>query len=183
MSSVNNISLYIPRVFANYTKDNIAEAFEKVFIGKVSKIDLVAKMCSDGKSYNSAYIHFEYWYDNVGAANFQQRVLDPNQEARLIYDEPWYWIVFENKTKKHTPGDRKPRINLGDLNEKLEKSSTMYESKDLEIEEEINHNIYIDGRYVKELERINNEAQCYIGRLHAEIANLKYEQARFNLPV
>ena len=183
MSSVPNVSLYIPHVFANFVKADIIEAFEKVFIGKVSKIDFVSKIGNDRKPYNSAYIHFEYWYDNAGAVNFQNRVLNPNQEARLIYDEPWYWIVLENKSKKHIPGERKPCINLGDLNEKRENLNLMCESKDTIIEEEINHNIYIDGRYVKELERIKNETQSYIDHLHSEIKKLQYEQALFNLPV
>jgi hypothetical protein len=34
-------------------------------------------------------------------------------EARVVYDEPWYWIVLENKARKHIPGERKPRIDLG----------------------------------------------------------------------
>jgi hypothetical protein len=29
-----------------------------------------------------------------------------------MYDDPWYWLVLENKGKKHVPGDRKPRIDL-----------------------------------------------------------------------
>ena len=182
MSSVRNISLYIPRVFSKFTKKYIAEAFEKVFIGKVSKIDFVSKMYN-GTVYNSVYIHFEYWYDNVAAFNFQNRVLDPNQEARLIYDEPWYWIVLENKAKKHIPGERKPRINLGDLNEKKETSNTMCESKDCMIEKEINHNIYIDSRYVEELEKITFESLSCINHLQNEIKHLKLDQALVNLPV
>jgi hypothetical protein len=123
MSSVRNISLYIPRVFSNFTKKYIAEAFEKIFIGKVSKIDFVAKMYN-GTVYNSACIHFEYWYDNVAALNFQNRVLDPNQEARLIYDEPWYWIVLENKAKKRIQGERKLRINNNNNNNNNNKTWT-----------------------------------------------------------
>jgi hypothetical protein len=107
-SQFNNISLYIPHVFANYTKDDVSKVFEDQRIGVVSHIDFVAKMSQDGKQYNSAYIHFEGWYDNIAARNFQARVLDENTEARLVYDDPWYWLVLENKAKKFTPGQRKP---------------------------------------------------------------------------
>lgn len=184
MSSVRNISLYIPRVFTNYSKADISRAFERVFIGKVSKIDFVAKMCNDGTAYNSVYIHFEYWYDNVAAINFQERVLDPNQEARLVYDDPWYWIVFENKAKKHIPGERKARIDLGDLNEKKETSNVMCESKEFVIEEDKNYDAYVKNhQYVKYLERMYFETLSYVNYLQTEIEQLKLDQALVNLPV
>jgi hypothetical protein len=112
MSANQNLSLYIPRVFSNFSQGMIAEVFEKLHLGKVSKVDLVAKYGHDGQPYNSVYVHFEYWNDTIAARNFQARVLDPNQEARLVYDEPWYWIVLENTAKKHISGQPKPRIAL-----------------------------------------------------------------------
>jgi len=109
----SNISLYIPHIFANYSKDMVAKIFEDLNIGKVKNIDFVLKMGQDGKEYNAAYIHFDYWCDTIAARNFQARVLDIKQEARVVYDEPWYWIVLENKARKHAAGDRKLRIDLG----------------------------------------------------------------------
>lgn len=114
MSSINNMSLYIPHIFDNFTKDDVASVFEKCLIGKVEHIDFISKLGKDGKTYNAAYIHFEYWFENSTAARFQERILDGKKEARLVYDDPWYWIVLENKAKKFIPGDRKPRIDLGD---------------------------------------------------------------------
>ena len=161
MSSVPNVSLYIPHVFANFVKADIIEAFEKVFIGKVSKIDFVSKIGNDRKPYNSAYIHFEYWYDNAGAVNFQNRVLNPNQEARLI----------------------KPCIDLGDLYEKKETSNVMCESKDCVIEDK-NYDDYVKNHhYVKYLEKIYFETLSYVKDLQTQVEELKYEQALFNLPV
>jgi hypothetical protein len=108
-SQFANISLYIPHVFANFSKKMVAETFEDLRIGNVKRVDFVYKRGSNG-NFNAAYIHFNHWYDNVAARNFQERVLDVNREARIVYDEPWYWIVLENKTKKVS--ERKPRINL-----------------------------------------------------------------------
>lgn len=113
MSSVKNISLYIPHIFANISKTEVAEEFEYQDIGKVSNIDFILKTGQDGKPYNAAYIHFERWFDTISAANFQSKVLDPSKEARLMYEDPWYWIVLENKARKVASGDRKPRIDLG----------------------------------------------------------------------
>lgn len=92
---MENISLYIPHVFKNITSDRIVQIFESLRIGKVNYIDLVSKVGKNGYYY-SVYVHFDYWYDNVAARNFQKRVLDPKKEARLVYDDPWYWIVLEN---------------------------------------------------------------------------------------
>ncbi len=110
-SAIANMSLYIPHVFANISKKMVAETFENLRIGNVKRVDFVYKRGSNG-GFNAVYIHFNYWYDNVAACNFQERVLDPNREARIVYDEPWYWIVLENKTKKVDSTKRKPRINL-----------------------------------------------------------------------
>jgi len=117
-SSIKNISLYIPHIFENFSKKDVTDVFEYLKIGKVNYIDFIAKLGKDGKEYNSAYIHFDFWYNNQVSINFQNRVLNPDKEARLVYDDPWYWIVLENKGNKVTPGQRKIRIDLGDLDKK-----------------------------------------------------------------
>jgi len=112
-ATIENMSLYIPHVFPNFTKEDVAKAFEANGIGKVKNIDFVAKMTSkEGveKFYNAAYIHFDEWCDTIVARNFHSRVRDPIKEARLIYEDPWYWVVLENKARKYLPGERKPCI-------------------------------------------------------------------------
>lgn len=113
MSAIKNISLFIPHVYGNYTSSMVSDVFVNMNIGKIKNVDFVHKMGSDGKSYNAAYIHFYEWCDNIVSRNFQERVLNPDKEARVMYDDPWYWIVLENKSKKHIAGERKPRIDLG----------------------------------------------------------------------
>ena len=130
MSSINNMSLYIPHIFDNFTKDFVASVFEKCLIGKVEHIDFISKLGKDGKTYNAAYIHFEYWFENSTAERFQERILDGKKETRLVYDDPWYWIVLENKAKKFIPGDRKPRIDLGDFQAKSKEISLEYTCAD-----------------------------------------------------
>lgn len=112
MSAIKNISLYIPHVFPNFDKEYIANAFKN--IGEVSQIDLVAKQDRNGNNYNAVYVHFKKWYTNKKALAFYESVVDESKEARLCHDEPWYWIVLPNTAKKHIPGERKPRIDLGD---------------------------------------------------------------------
>jgi hypothetical protein len=112
MSAINNISIYIPHVFANIDKDRISDAFESQGIGKVKNVDFVGKLGKEGHSFNAVYVHFEYWFESSVALNFQERVLNPNKEARIVYEDPWYWIVLENKAKKHASGSRKVRLVL-----------------------------------------------------------------------
>jgi hypothetical protein len=93
------MSLYIPHVFSNITRERITKAVEH--LGIVRTIDLVRKTGKDGKSYNAAYIHFEYWHDNTMTRNFQERLT--TGEARIIYEDPWFWIVLENHSTAKTP--------------------------------------------------------------------------------
>lgn len=98
---VPNISLFIPRVFANITEQRIVKVFDDNSIGKVSRVDFVSKLDTEYKPYHSVYIHFETWYSNQTALNFYNRVVDPNIQARIVYNDPWYWIVLKNNGKKN----------------------------------------------------------------------------------
>lgn len=112
------MSLYIPYVFSNVTKDKIIYTFEfHLRLGHIRDVDLVGKIDKKGKTYYSAYIYFEEWYTNDKADRFVERVKNPSQETRVVYDtpEPWYWIVLENTSKKVAPGQRKLCIDVIDL--------------------------------------------------------------------
>jgi hypothetical protein len=95
--SIEIESLYIAHVFPNIHKKKIAQLFEKLFLARIKGIDLVTKIGKDGKPYNSAYIHIDYWFDTSAAKHFQEKIRNES-EALLVYDEPWYWIVNENKS-------------------------------------------------------------------------------------
>jgi len=100
-NSIANISLYIPRVFKNIGGKRIENVFHNLRIGKVRAVNFTPKVGKQGH-YNSVSIHFDYWYDNVAAHNFQERVIAGN-EARIVYDDPWFWIVQEFKPKPAAP--------------------------------------------------------------------------------
>jgi hypothetical protein len=112
MSAIKNISLFIPHVFPNFDKEYVAKAFKD--IGEISQIDFVAKQDRSGGNYNAVYVHFNKWYTNEKAIAFYHSVVDESKETRFHHDELWYWIVLPNNAKKHIPGQRKPRIDLGE---------------------------------------------------------------------
>jgi hypothetical protein len=115
-AEMKNISLFIPHIFANYRRDDVVKIIEDDHkIGKVKHIDYIKKF-NNGNDYYAAYIHFDYWNENEAAIKLQEDVLNVDKEAHIMYEDPWYWIVLENKTPQKTKtksGDRKIRIDLG----------------------------------------------------------------------
>lgn len=113
MSTLENISLFIPHVFPNFTNEYVANVFKG--FGEVNHVDFVAKYDRDGNQFNSVYIHFKHWYDTIENRKFQDNLRRQYSESqvRVYHDNMWYWIVLPNTAKKHLPGERKPRIDLG----------------------------------------------------------------------
>jgi hypothetical protein len=107
-----SLSLFIPRVFPNITQERIADIFYALGLGNVKRVDRVLKQDANGNEYYSVYVHFDQWYETLSVARFQERVTNPDKEARIVYDDPWWWIVLENKGTKRTPGDRKSTLVL-----------------------------------------------------------------------
>lgn len=110
---IANMSIYIPHVFSNIDLERITDTFYKLDIGKVTNVDFVAK-CGKNGYYYSAYVHFEYWFDNDHSHNLQAKIKS-GAEARVVYDDPWYWIVLENHGQKSVSGQRKLRIDVSGL--------------------------------------------------------------------
>jgi hypothetical protein len=99
-------------MFSNFSKQYVVEAFAK--FGDVDRVDFVAKQDRYGKQFNAVYIHFKTWYSNGLTAKTQD---DINQNGSIKFyhdDSEFYWIVLPNTAKKHVPGERKPRIDLGE---------------------------------------------------------------------
>ena len=176
---MSNTSLFIPHVFANYTAADVAAVFEKLRIGRVSRVNLVPKTGKDRKIYNAAYIHFEFWFNNVAACNFQQRVFNPEKEARLVYDEPWYWVVLPYKntqvSKKNVaaydhitrdlPLQNNVRTDFEIQATTIEDNHLLDEIEAL-MEQEDKFLVTFDSRYVQTLERELQEAREYMQRLY-----------------
>jgi hypothetical protein len=98
-----SLSLFIPRVFNNIQKLDIMRIFKSLGLGVVEHVDFVAKKGKNGLRYNAAYIHFSHWFDTITTANFQEKVLTPSKEARVVYDDPWYWIALPNTNYHCSP--------------------------------------------------------------------------------
>lgn len=92
-------SVCIPRIFNNIPNKKIVGTFEKLNMGKVKNMDIVWKTGSDGSSYKMAFVHFSAWnMQNSAARHFREQVEDPDVNAKLVYDDPWYWLVLPNNS-------------------------------------------------------------------------------------
>lgn len=117
MTSVKNISLYIPRMAEDSHKnsqfkdlnDFIRFRFKALAIGEVSHVDFKKGFVNkDGRMYYKAFVHFNLWYDNPTTRSIQDRIFheaEYNSCAKLVYDDPHYWMLLEykenqNKSKK-----------------------------------------------------------------------------------
>ncbi len=116
MSSVNqSLSLMIPRVFPHWTDEQkIIDIFHQQQLGRVYKVSIVRAPDSKKRSFPiyQAFIYFSAWYENTIAYNFQQRIYGAKAQARVVYDDPWYWVVFEN-TKRRLSNNDKRIMRLG----------------------------------------------------------------------
>lgn len=100
-SSLSSItSVYIPRVFSNIHPNVIRYTFESQNIGVVDHIQVVQRPKKKGKSATyMAFVYFNKWFNNQSAINLAERIMDPEKQARVVYDDPYYWIVLPNTTK------------------------------------------------------------------------------------
>ena len=90
-------SVYIPRLFANISAERIIGVFENLRLGKISYIDFVPRDQDPGTK--MAFIYFQEWYtQNVACEHLIERINDPEREARVVYEDPYYWILLPNNS-------------------------------------------------------------------------------------
>lgn len=80
-----NMSIYIPKVFANTKEEDFKFMFEVWSIGKVNHVDIIVD--STGNSNNQAYVHLDYWYDTIANQELQKR-LNNEESVRKYYIIP-----------------------------------------------------------------------------------------------
>jgi hypothetical protein len=93
-------SVFVPRMFSNIREDRIVMVFNNLKIGNVNKVDLVSRTNKKGESYNMAFIHFNELYNTESANIFKHDVENPNKQAIVVYEDPWFWVVLPFKQKE-----------------------------------------------------------------------------------
>jgi hypothetical protein len=105
-----NLSLMIPRVFPQWIDEQkIIDIFHQQHIGRVYKVSITRLPEQKKRNYPiyQAFIYFSAWYETDIAFNFQQRIFGPRAQARVVYDDPWFWVVFENTNRRLSNNDKR----------------------------------------------------------------------------
>jgi len=112
----NEPSICIPRVFKSTTRNEICGVFEKLGLGAIDRIDMVAKTNERGECYNKVFIHFKVWNKRNETAQATRDKLLKGEEVKIVYNEPWFWKCSASRVEKPEFRDYSappPRIDLG----------------------------------------------------------------------
>ena len=90
--------LYIPHLLEEYAnQEYIQRIFKSLNIGKVEYVHFQNIGTVGNKT---AIIYMKEWYCNTVVTNLQEKIKDKHQQARLVHDDPEYWVLLENKDTK-----------------------------------------------------------------------------------
>ncbi len=109
-------SICIPRVFKSTTRKDIYDVVERLGLGAVDRIDMVAKVNARGECYNKVFIHFKAWSKKSEVVQATRAQLLRGEEVKIVYSEPWFWKCTASRVEKPTFRDYSappPRIDLG----------------------------------------------------------------------
>ena len=104
-------SICIPRVFPNITERRVWAIFENLGFGEVEKIDMIERTSKSGDSFKRVFVHFVAWNDSEEARVVRQKLLG-EEEVKVVYDEPWYWLLSASKSvrpENRVQRKRRPR--------------------------------------------------------------------------
>ena len=92
----NNLSFYIPRMYTNYTVEDIIYMFRLMYIGDVRRVDFIQLESSTNplNNYQSAFIHMECFYLTNVASKIQETVFIYDDHYKLwVGDNEYWWLM------------------------------------------------------------------------------------------
>lgn len=109
-------SICIPRVFKSVTSKKLYDVVERLDLGTIDRIDMVAKVNVHGESSNKVFIHFKKWNLKSPVAQAAREKLLQGEEIKIVYSDPWFWKCTASRVEKPQFRDYSappPRIDLG----------------------------------------------------------------------
>lgn len=91
-------SLYIPVVYTVISEQKIKDLFEEQEIAVIASVNLVSKTIQTNVKVNMAFIHVAYWKSGEKSETFQREIRSQPKGAKFVYNDPYYWMVLENKS-------------------------------------------------------------------------------------
>jgi hypothetical protein len=113
------LSVYIPYVYTNVSKETIADAFQKANVGVVGKVDFVVKKdTKTNRDYHNCYVHFTEW-SSSDYANQVRAAVESGEPIKLFYTLPakgrrgeqhFFWTILKNTYVKKTEQQQEPIV-------------------------------------------------------------------------
>jgi hypothetical protein len=99
------VSLCIPRVFNNIGWRRIKKILISCGWGFVDRVDVVPK-----GTHKRAFIHFApgKWNTRDQQAMDVLKALQDGKQVKVVYDEPWYWLISLSKSAKPDEAPKPP---------------------------------------------------------------------------
>lgn len=99
MTSSNQcqFSFYIPRMYANYTVEDVIHMFRLMYIGDVRRVDFIQLESTNAShNYQSAFVHMECFYYSHIASVIQESVFTYDDHYKLWVGNNEYWWLMKN---------------------------------------------------------------------------------------
>lgn len=100
MTASNQLSFYIPRMYTNYTVEDVIYMFRLLYIGDVRRVDFIQLESNDlsnpMNNYQSAFIHMECFYYTHVADAIQETVFTHDDHYKVWVGHDEYWWLMKN---------------------------------------------------------------------------------------
>ena len=123
-----NLIIYIPSISNEISTEFVSNLFRLLGIATVSYIHLQQ---IDNLT-NEATVYMNHWYHNQCVENLQEKINDPSRQARLIYDDPNYWILYNRATLFNESSSLHNKVSY--LESKIDKTNDLLETQAKQIE-------------------------------------------------
>jgi hypothetical protein len=89
--------IIVRAVHKSISIDVVIEAFNMTHLAEIQSAVFVPRSVRGvNEPYHNAILMVKNWQDNKGAKNFQVNLRENARETKLIYDDPWYWVINED---------------------------------------------------------------------------------------
>ncbi len=128
-------------------------------MSRVTSSSFILKETKTGTS-RQAFLHFNKWYNNNASKSLQRSVLDESINAKIVYDDPKYWPILQNKNpvKVKPLSSYESNINnleISLLKEKVQTETNEYKKEMNEMQRSINEMKKLYDTKIKLLEQEN----------------------------
>lgn len=113
-------SMCIPRVFPNISERRIRAIFCNLGYPEIEEIDFVKckgrnKRTGQSEIYNRVFIHFESMEISSQSTTIHMSIskILNGEQVKIMYDEPWYWMVSLSRSTRPAKRPAPPRIVVG----------------------------------------------------------------------